>query len=154
MTRPTLPTVAVAALVTLSVGMTFLPWVGIGESRRSSYRLLRDLDTLGVLRGPVAFGARLVWVCQPALVALALLLAVLGCRRLSAAVAAAVLVAVAAGSVVVQQSPVQVLIGARLALPAALAGLATLVATGAWPLIRRFRTPAPAEAPPARTPPS
>ncbi len=115
-----------AVLVAASVGLTFLPWVGIGESRRSSYRLLNDLDTLGVLSGPAAFTGQLLWVCQPALASLALLLAVLGRPKLSAVTASAVLLTTGAGSALVQQAPVQTLVGARLALPVTLLGLLSL----------------------------
>jgi hypothetical protein len=40
----------------------------------------------------------------------------------------------------VQQSPLQALIGARLALPTALVGLASLAAVTTPPLMRRFRS--------------
>ena len=57
-------TAASAALVVLA---TFLPWVRTGEAQRSSYRLLRDLATLGVLRGGPATAGRVAWVLLPAL---------------------------------------------------------------------------------------
>ncbi len=142
MTRRALPTAALGALVMVAVGSTFLPWVGIGQSRRSSYQLLSDLDTLGVLHGRVAFTARLIWVCQPALASLALLLAVLGCRKLSRAATGAVFVIAGIGTVVVLRAPVQALLGVWLALPTAVLGLVGSATTVIGPLVRRVRTPA------------
>ncbi|MFN0026467.1 MAG: hypothetical protein ACKV2O_04660 [Acidimicrobiales bacterium] len=134
----------VAALLVATVGITFLPWVGIGRSRRSSYQLLTDLDTLGVLHGPVAFAGRLVWVCQPALACLALLLAVLGRLRWAALVTLAGFVITGAGAVVVQRAPVQALVGARMALPTALLGIVCLAGLLVAPLQGRSRRRQPA----------
>lgn len=113
------------------VGAAFLPWVQTGQARRSSFRLLRDLNTLGVLRGQAATSARVIWVLLPALAALGVLLAALGARRSALATAVAVGLIGLGGAVATSMAPVTGLIGARLALAlgpiTVLSGLVTLV---------------------------
>ncbi|MEZ5260386.1 MAG: hypothetical protein R2755_01095 [Acidimicrobiales bacterium] len=71
----------------LVVASAFLPWVRTGEARRSSYRLLRDLATLGVLDSGPAVAGRVLWVLLPAAAATALLLVGFGRVRPAAVVA-------------------------------------------------------------------
>jgi hypothetical protein len=103
-------TLSLAALV---VVCAFLPWVRTGEASRSSFRLLRDLTTLGVLRSDAERAARVAWVLLPCLAAAAGLAIVLGRPRLGALLTAVVAVIGLSGAVVVANSPVSTLLGAQ-----------------------------------------
>jgi hypothetical protein len=103
-------TLSLAALVVLCA---FLPWVRTGEASRSSFRLLRDLTTLGVLRSDAERAARVVWVLLPCLAATAGLATALGRPRLGALLTAVVAAIGLTGAVVVANSPVSTLLGAR-----------------------------------------
>lgn len=115
----------------LVVASAFLPWVRTGEARRSSYRLLRDLGTLGVLDSGPAVAGRVLWVLLPAAAATALLLVGFGRVRPAAVVAMVAALIGLGGAVAVLRSPVGALVGvwAMLAVaPAALVlALVTLV---------------------------
>lgn len=95
-------------LVVLSA---FLPWVRTGEATRSSYRLLRDLSTLGVLRSGPATAGRVTWVLLPAVAALALLLMSLGRTRAGSGVGALAAIIGLGGALTVLRSPVAALVG-------------------------------------------
>lgn len=105
MRRLPLHWLSVSSLV-LVVFSAFLPWVRTGEATRSSYRLLRDLSTLGVLRSGPAVAARVTWVLLPAVAALALLLISLAKARLGAAVGAVAALIGLGGALAVLRSPV------------------------------------------------
>jgi hypothetical protein len=124
--RRLLPWLA-TALLALVVLCAFLPWVRTGEASRSSFRLLRDLNTLGVLRSGADRAGRVVWVLLPCLAAVAALAVALGRPRLGAWLAALVSTIGLAGAVVVANSPLATLIGARAMLVVAPLSLACSV---------------------------
>jgi len=65
--------IALGVLLVAAVATTFAPWLRSGESRRSSYEVVRTVDRLE-LAGPVARRAgRVVWATLPLVAALALL---------------------------------------------------------------------------------
>lgn len=104
------------ALQLLSVVAAFLPWVRTGEAQRSSFRLLRDLNELGVLRGELAGSARIAWVLLPALAAGSVLLHALAWHRVAAVVGTVGALIVLGGALAVTTAPVAELLGARVAL--------------------------------------
>lgn len=104
MRRPPLSWIT-AGSTGLVVLCTFLPWVQTGEARRSSYRLLRDLATLGVLHGGPATAGRVAWVLLPALAASCLLLVSLGRARSATLAAALVGLIGLGGAIVVRRAP-------------------------------------------------
>lgn len=145
MRRPP-PSWITAGSTALLVVCSFLPWVQTGEARRSSYRLLRDLATLGVLHGGRATAGRVAWVLLPALAASCLLLVSIG-RPRSAALAAGLAGLIGlGGAVVVRRAPVVALAGADLMLVVAPLTLVLSLVTawsGAGPPVARRPSGAP-----------
>ena len=146
-----------AVLVALAVGDAFLPWVATGEAQRSSFRLLADLDLLGVLQGRTAAAGRVIWALLPVVGAAAVLLLTLDRRRLGAGLSAGVFVIGAGGALIVTTTDVEALVGVWIMLGLAPAGLvaAMLTAVGGFAGARRFsdgRRPGPLGPPPASRP--
>lgn len=130
--RRSRPVLLLCLLEVLTVATAFLPWAGSGESRRSSFRLLRDLAGIGVLDGVAATTVRVAWVLLPAVATVSVLLLVSGRHRGGAALGCVCALLATTGAAAMQFSPLVVLPGARVALGVA-------AATGATGLVVALR---------------
>jgi hypothetical protein len=104
---------AVAGSIVVAVA-SVLPWARSGRAERSSYALVGAAERLGVLSGWERALAPL-WYLVPALVAATWLAAVLGRRRLLAALSGAVGLLATSAAVATSRSPLEVLAPARVA---------------------------------------
>jgi hypothetical protein len=74
----------IVASVAIALGLA-LPFIAIGQTRRSAYDLVRSANTLDVLDGPLRTALGLLVVCIPMLVGGVLLCVGLGWTRMGSA---------------------------------------------------------------------